>query len=161
MISISPIALVRNGRKTMEDDDWGEIVSIIELLPPFQQEAFQGIESFSHVEILFLFDRVDNSKVETGMRHPRENLAWPLVGIFSQRGKDRPNRIGATICTLLGHNGNTITVKGLDALDGSPVLDIKPVLKEFLPREKVSQPDWADDLMANYWGKSETDISTQ
>ncbi len=151
MIELDPIAVVRNSRKTVEDDQWGEVVSTIELLPPLTAEALTGIESFSHLEVIYYFDRVQTAKIETGARHPRNNPDWPLVGILAQRGKNRPNQIGVTICKLLEHNGSSITVKGLDAVDGTPILDIKPVMKEFLPKEDIRQPDWVGELMQNYW----------
>lgn len=151
MIELNPIATVRNTRKMVEDDQWGEVVSIIELLPPLTEDALAGIETFSHVEVIFHFDRVQTEKIETGARHPRNNADWPLVGILAQRGKNRPNRIGTTICKLIDHIGSSITVQGLDAVDGTPVLDIKPVMKEFLPTEEIRQPKWADELMSHYW----------
>lgn len=151
MIELSPIAVVKNTRKAIEDDHWGEVVSTIHLLDPLQENALEGIESFSHVEIIFYFDKVQLDRIETGARHPRNNPDWPLVGIFAQRGKNRPNQIGITICKLLQHSGSTITVQGLDAVDGTPVLDIKPVIREFLPHEEIRQPEWADELMKNYW----------
>jgi tRNA (adenine37-N6)-methyltransferase len=73
------------------------------------------------------------------------------VGIFAQRKKDRPNAIGLTIAELIKHEGNKIWVKNLDAIDGTPVLDIKPVMKEFLPAADVIQPPWAGELMKDYW----------
>lgn len=151
MIELNPIATVRNTRKMVEDDQWGEVVSVIKLLPPLTEDALTGIETFSHVEVIFFFDQVIPEKIETGARHPRNNADWPLVGILAQRGKNRPNRIGATICKIIDHSGSTLTVQGLDAVDGTPVLDIKPVMKEFLPREEIRQPRWAGDLMQNYW----------
>jgi len=153
MSQLKPVGVVKNNRKIVEDDDWGEVVSTIELLEPYGEEALLNIESFSHVEVIYLFDRVKPERVETGARHPRNNPDWPLTGIFAQRGKNRPNQIGATICRLLKHEGRTITVQALDALDGTPVLDIKPVIKEFLPNEEISQPDWVKSLMQNYWKK--------
>ena len=152
-IEFNPVAIISNNRKTIEDDDWGEVVSTIELLDPLGEEALLNIESFSHVEIIYLFDRVDPAKIETGARLPRNNQDWPLTGIFAQRGKNRPNQIGATICRLISHNGRRIIVKGLDALDGTPVLDIKPVMNEFLPDEAVKQPAWVSPLMKHYWKK--------
>jgi tRNA (adenine37-N6)-methyltransferase len=151
MIEFSPIAVVRNERKVPGDDQWGDVISIIELLEPLTAEALQGIETFSHVEVIYFFNQVKEEKIVIGARHPRNNPDWPEVGILAQRGKDRPNRIGATICRLLKHEGSTITVQGLDAVDGTPVLDIKPVMKEFLPQGELNQPDWAGELMKNYW----------
>lgn len=74
-----------------------------------------------------------------------------MVGIFAQRGRKRPNRIGVTMCRILAVDGLRIDVAGLDAIDGTPVLDIKPVLREFLPRGDHRQPAWASELMRGYW----------
>jgi tRNA (Thr-GGU) A37 N-methylase len=89
--------------------------------------------------------------IETGARHPRNRIDWPLVGIFAQRGKNRPNRIGITICRIEKVEGKRLHVRGLDAIDGTPVIDIKPVLREFLPRGDIRQPEWASELMTGYW----------
>jgi len=152
--TLSPIAAVKNIRAEIEDDNWGSVVSVIQLDPSFNEEALFEIESFSHAEILFVFHLVKSNKIETGARHPRNNKDWPKAGIFAQRGKNRPNRLGAMICKVIKREGRDLFVQGLDAIDGTPVLDIKPVMKEFLPREEVSQPEWATQLMKNYW-KSE------
>ncbi len=154
MISMSPIGAVKNIRKEVEDDNWGDVVSIIELDATFDEEALFQIESFSHAEIYFYFHLVDDAKIETGARHPRNNKEWPKVGIFAQRGKNRPNRLGATTVKILKREGRQLFVQGLDAIDGTPILDIKPVMKEFLPREEVTQPAWATELMKNYWKKN-------
>lgn len=148
---IEPIALVRAARVEAEDDFWGGEVSEVVLDDRFDTEALAGLESFSHVEILFLFDRVASDRIVTAARHPRNNPDWPRVGIFAQRGKNRPNRIGCTVCRLLGVDGRVLKVAELDAIDGSPVIDIKPVMRQFLPRESTTQPEWVDELMARYW----------
>ena len=151
MITLSPIATVKNTRQIVEDDHWGEIVSVIELDASFTEEALFQIEEFSHAEIIYYFHLVEDNKIETSARHPRNNKDWPKVGIFAQRGKNRPNRLGATIVKIIKREGIQLFVQGLDAIDGTPVLDIKPVMREFLPREKISQPKWATELMKNYW----------
>ena len=151
MISMSPIGVVRNTRKEVEDDSWGDVVSVIELDSAYSEEALLEIESFSHAEIYFYFHLVEEIKIETGARYPRNNKEWPKVGIFAQRGKNRPNRLGATTVKILKREGRQLFVQGLDAVDGTPILDIKPVMKEFLPREEVKQPAWATELMRNYW----------
>jgi tRNA-Thr(GGU) m(6)t(6)A37 methyltransferase TsaA len=151
MITLSPIGIVKNTRRIIEDDHWGGIVSVIELDSSFTEEALLQIEEFSHIEIIYYFHLVEDSKIETSARHPRNNKDWPKAGIFAQRGKNRPNRLGATIAKIIKREGIQLFVQGLDAIDGTPVLDIKPVMKEFLPREEVSQPEWATDLMKNYW----------
>ena len=148
---VRPIGFVESTRSEPEDDFWGREETCIALIEPFTAEALQGITDFSHVEILFLFDRVQPSQIVIGARHPRNNQAWPIVGIFAQRGKNRPNRIGCTICKIIRQEGTRLFVSGLDAIDGTPVLDIKPVMAEFLPREDVRQPAWSRELMLNYW----------
>jgi|SRR5581483_12242283 len=148
-IILSPIAYVGNARKGMDDDFWGEVNSEITLVDDLPEACFGGIEAFSHLEIIYYFDKSD--KELKGAAHPRENKNWPKMGIFAQRKKDRPNHIGATIVELLSRKGKTITVKNLDAIDGTPVLDIKPVVKEFLPLGKVTQPAWVSELMKDYW----------
>lgn len=152
-IVMTAIGQVAAARTAADDDGWGGTESCIVLAPEFGPEALQGLEAFSHVEILYVFDRVDPARIVSGARHPRNNPAWPAVGIFAQRGKNRPNRIGATICRVLRVDGTRLWVAELDAIDGTPVLDIKPVLAEFLPRGEVRQPAWCAELMAAYWAR--------
>ena len=73
------------------------------------------------------------------------------MGIFAQRAKDRPNRLGLSTCELLEVRGDALEVRALDAIDGTPVLDIKPYMTEFAPRRPVRQPAWSHELMAGYW----------
>ena len=148
---IEPIGFVHASRSVAEDDYWGEAEASITLTDAFEAEALQGLAEFSHVEVLFVFDRVDPARIVTGARHPRNNPDWPAVGIFAQRGKNRPNRIGSTICRVLRVEGRRLAVAELDAIDGTPVLDIKPVMAEFLPRAALRQPDWSRELMRDYW----------
>jgi tRNA (Thr-GGU) A37 N-methylase len=89
--------------------------------------------------------------VTTDARRPRDNPEWPEVGIFAQRGRGRPNRIGVSVCTLLSVDGKRVSVRGLDAIDGTPVLDIKPYMHQFGPRGEIRQPRWADEIMADYF----------
>ena len=108
-----------------------------------------GIESFSHLEIFFHFHK--SEKEFKGSEHPRGNKKYPKVGIFAQRKKDRPNHIGATIVNLISKNEKTLILSNLDAIDGTPILDIKPVFTEYLPKGKVKQPNWIGELMKEYW----------
>ena len=128
-------------------------LSVIELAEGFEEESLAGLEAFSHVEVLYVFHLVTADKIVTSARHPRNNPAWPRIGIFAQRGKNRPNRIGLTTCRIVAVDGRSVDVEGLDAIDGTPVLDIKPVMVEFLPRGDVRQPDWSHELMQGYWVK--------
>lgn len=152
-IVLSPIGWVRSSEKGQREDYWGEVVSEIVLdRNSFSPEALDGLSEFSHVEVLFHFHGVEESSVITGRRHPRGDVQWPEVGIFAQRAKRRPNRIAATICRLLCLQDLTLTVQGLDAFDGSPVLDIKPVFAEFVPeRSAIQQPEWSHRMMAKYF----------
>ena len=150
-LSVSPVAHVRGGRAEPEDDNWGGERAVIRLEETFPQDALFGLGAFSHAEIVFQFHLAPDAKIETGARRPRGNPDWPLVGIFAQCGKNRPNRIGVTVCRIVSVSGREIAVEGLDAIDGTPVLDIKPVMREFLPRGDIRQPDWSRELMKDYW----------
>jgi tRNA-Thr(GGU) m(6)t(6)A37 methyltransferase TsaA len=149
-IIVHPVAHVKNSRKEIKDDHWATILSEIQLDEHIPAEAFDGIDAFSHLEIIFHFDRSDPSNIVFS-GHPRGNSEWPHIGIFAQRKKDRPNAIGLTIVEFVKREGDTIWVKNLDAIDGTPILDIKPVMKEFLPLSEVRQPQWAGELMREYW----------
>jgi tRNA (adenine37-N6)-methyltransferase len=151
-LELAAIGRVVGGRAEPVDDDWDRETATIRLEPGFSPDALAGLEEFSHVEVVYVFDRVDPGAVERGARHPRGNTGWPRVGIFAQRAKDRPNRIGVSVCRLLGVDGRELRVAGLDAVDGTPVLDVKPVMREFLPRGEIRQPAWATELMRGYWG---------
>lgn len=150
-IILTPIGYVKNSRSGMKDDYWGNVISEITLSDELLEECLDGIEDFSHLEIIFyLHQKADDAKTYIAS-HPRENEAWPKVGVFARRNKDRPNHIGLTIVKLISRKGRTITVQGLDADNGTPILDIKPVSKEYLPREDVRQPVWMIELMKDYW----------
>ncbi|MBO8156222.1 MAG: SAM-dependent methyltransferase [Bacillaceae bacterium] len=151
MFTIRPIARVYNERKRVEDDNWGEVSSVIELEQDFEEESLNEIETFSHLEVIFYFDQVKDEKIQYGARHPRNNQALPKVGIFAQRGKNRPNKLGLTTVRLIKKEGRKLYVEGLDAIDGTPVIDLKPVFKEFLPKGDIKQPDWVSEIMDKYW----------
>ncbi len=150
-ISVQPIGVVLGGRTEALDDNWADVEAEIVLDNRFPDDATAGLEAFSHIEVIFVFDRVDANKIHVGARHPRNNTDWPAVGIFAQRAKARPNRIGLTTAELIDVDGRRLSVRGLDAIDGTPVLDLKPTMIEFLPRTPVAQPAWSAELMASYW----------
>ncbi|HLK40667.1 MAG TPA: SAM-dependent methyltransferase [Polyangiaceae bacterium] len=148
---VEPIGHVVGGRRETQDDRWGAERCVIELAPRFGAESLAGLGDFSHLEVVYGFHLVPDAEIETGARHPRGREDWPLVGIFAQRGKGRPNRLGVSRCRLLGIEGTRLTVEGLDAVDGTPVLDLKPYMREFGPRGEVTQPPWATELMSLYY----------
>jgi len=151
-ITLTPVGIVHSSRSKAEDDNWDAEEVYIQLdSSKFTNESLMGLSDFSHVEILFHMNQVDPEKIEKTARHPRNNPDWPKVGIFAQRGKNRPNQIGTTICKILKVDGLKLFVEGLDAIDGTPVLDIKPWVQEFAPRGLVFQPKWISELMQKYW----------
>jgi len=151
-IELIPVGTVRSDRTEPVDDSWDSVRCTIQLdASRFKAEALSGLDSFSHVEVLYWFHQVRDEKIVSGARHPRGRTDWPLVGIFAQRGKNRPNRLGATVCEIVSVDGLTLEVKGLDAIDGTPVLDLKPVMHGFLPRTPVTEPAWVGEVMADYW----------
>lgn len=156
-VTSRPVAWVVGGREEVRDDGWGSVGAVIRVDgAQFGEEALYGLADFSHLEIVYHFDRVPADRVETGARRPRGNPDWPLVGIFAQRGKNRPNRLGVSRCRLVRVQGLDLHVTGLDAVAGTPVLDIKPYLAEFGPRGEVRQPAWSAELMRAYY-VAETD----
>ena len=144
-----PVAFVHSTRTEPVDDGWDLVTSTIELTEGYGPEALLGLDGFSHLEVVYHLHLADEPV--TLARHPRGNPDWPLTGIFAQRAKDRPNRLGVSTCELLAVSGTTLTVRGLDAIDGTPVLDVKPVMRGFLPRGDIREPQWARALMADYW----------
>jgi tRNA-Thr(GGU) m(6)t(6)A37 methyltransferase TsaA len=146
------IGHVRGGRDVPDDDNWEGVSAVIELDPnQFTAEALLGLDQFSHAEIVFVFNQVSPDDITYDARRPRGRSDWPKVGIFAQRGRNRPNRIGVSVCRIAQVSCLSLRVQGLDAIDGTPVLDIKPVLSGFLPRGDVKEPDWARQIMERYW----------
>ena len=153
VITLTPVGQVTGGRSEAIDDDWGEVEAVIRIDPAqFAPDAVAGLTAFSHLVVVFQFHLVDPSDVQSGARRPRGNPDWPEVGMFAQRAKMRPNRLGVSTCRLIAVDGLALHVRGLDAVDGSPVLDVKPFMAEFEPRpEDVRQPAWSSELMAGYY----------
>ncbi len=151
-IALTPIGHVRGGRAEPTDDAWGAVEAEIVLDPAvLGPDAAVGLDAFSHVTVVFVFDRIDPAAVERNARHPRGRQDWPRVGILGQRGSPRPNRLGVTTCALLGVQGMVLRVRGLDAIAGTPVLDVKPHMTGFDPSGAVREPDWAREIMQGYW----------
>jgi tRNA (Thr-GGU) A37 N-methylase/heme-degrading monooxygenase HmoA len=149
---VRPIGTVRSSRTEPTDDGWSVERSAIELDPSaVDPDALAGLDGFSHVEIIYLFHRVADSAVERGARHPRENTAWPRTGILAQRAKVRPNRLGLSRARIERVDGLRLELADFDALDGAPVLDVKPWVQEMAPRGEIRQPPWATELMRGYF----------
>lgn len=151
-IRFNPIGVIHSPALARVDDVWGGVKCRIDLdSSQFTPDCLVGLDDFSHIEVVFFFHRVPESEIARGLRRPLHRLDSPKVGIFAQRGKARPNRIGVTICRLLSIQDLSLEVVGLDAIDGTPVLDIKPYMREFAARGEIRQPGWVDELMRGYW----------
>lgn len=146
-----PIAFVRNERRAVIDDDWDDVVSTIELAEEVPSEALRGLEEFSHVEVAFFATRAEDVPPGPWHRRPRGNVQWPDVGIFAQRNKDRPNRLMLSIVAIDRVEERSLVVRGLDALDDTPVLDIKPVYSWSGPRGKLRVAPWSTELGEHYF----------
>lgn len=136
---VRPIGVVRNQFVEMVPQRWEQGISELQV-EPIWEEALDGIEEFSHIVVLFWLDRIEG---EPTLRvHPKGRADTPLVGLFSTRTPRRPNPIGLATVRLLERRGNLLHVEGLDALDGSPVLDLKPYLARNDLVEGATMPDW-------------------
>jgi len=149
-IQLIPIGVVVGGRSEIFEDHWGAVTAQLALDPAMLgPDATRGLEQFSHLEVVFHFHRA--RRVCRGSEHPRGNPAWPRVGVLAGHGPMRPNHLGVSRCELLAVDGLTLTVRGLDAIDGTPVLDVKPYVEEFGPRGRVREPGWVRELMHSYY----------
>lgn len=144
-ITIEPIGVVRNSIYERGRMDWQDIISEIVIAGRWS-DALDGIEDFSHILILFWMHRLEPEKRQLTRTHPQGRHDLPLVGIFATRSPSRPNPLGLSLVRLLERQGNILRVKGLDALDGTPVLDIKPYLP---PGDSVAWarvPQWVEKI---------------
>ncbi len=154
-IVLQPIGVVNSPVKRVADDCWGGIISTIEFdRSRFTPESTSGLDQYSHLEVVFYLSQIPDERIVIGARHPRGRADWPKMGIFAQRTKDRPNRIGVTVCRIESVDGLKVRVCELDAVDGTPVLDVKPYMRGFAPRGEVREPAWATELMAGYFRRA-------
>ena len=115
-------------------------------------DATAGLGEFSHVEVVFLFDRVADDDITRGTRHPRGRTDWPAVGILAQRAKGRPNRIGVTVCELLAVDGaGAPRCAGSTPSTARPCSTSSPTCPPSAPAGAVRQPAWVEELMRDYW----------
>ena len=151
MFNVHPIATVKCPVNQMSQGNWATVDSEIHLDPEYAA-GLQGLEGFSHVLVIFFLDRAQGFDLKTQLlRRPRGMEDMHEVGVFAQRTKYRPNPIGITAVKLLGIDGNVVRVRGLDALDGTPVLDIKPYMPPFDRVDDVVMPSWVSHVMEGYF----------
>lgn len=148
-IEMKPIGFVKCEVKNKKDESWGKNVSSIML----NEEYFgglKGLEDFSHAIILYYLDQANFEKEKHLQRRPQNRVDMPLVGIFSQRAKDRPNQIGMTSVKIESVMENCLIVQGLDAIDGTKILDIKPYYPMY-DKKEAKVPSWVETLMKGYF----------
>ena len=148
-IVMKPIGYVHNDVANKKDVSWGQDVSTIHLEEEYYS-GLEGLRDFSHAIIIYHLDKAVYDKEKHLQRRPQNRDDMPLVGIFSQRGKDRPNRIGMTSVQIVNVEDTQLTVKGLDAIDGTAVLDIKPYYPVYDKKDAIV-PEWVDRLMEHYF----------
>lgn len=139
-VDVWPIGVVRNNVRDPRPEGWEKLRSDLifrdELSP-----ALDGIEQYSHIIVIFAFHRVPEEERTTGKLHPRGDLSRPLTGVLATRSQLRPSGVGVSVVRLLRRRHNVLRVSGLDAIDGTPVLDIKPYYPNYdsVPDAKFPQ----------------------
>jgi len=149
-MEIQAIGFVKSPVHEPLDENWGKVISEIHI-DPCLIRGLQGLEQFSHILVVFYMHQASHDPKTDLVRRPQGRSDMPEVGIFAQRAKHRPNPIGITAVRLLSVEGATLTVKGLDAIDGSPVLDIKPYVPEFDRMDETKVPAWMKKLLEGYF----------
>ncbi|MFC1977090.1 tRNA (N6-threonylcarbamoyladenosine(37)-N6)-methyltransferase TrmO [Chloroflexota bacterium] len=142
-MTLKAIGIVRNGvkeRPPSQGDWWAELVSEI-VIDPGLTEALDGLEGFSHIIVLYWMHRAASGELLIKV-HPRGRKEVPLQGLFAVRTPNRPNPIGKTTVRLLQRQGNILRVEGLDAIDGTPVIDIKPYIPGYDSATDTRVPKW-------------------
>jgi len=149
-VGLEPIGVVSNSVTEARDESWGSVVSQIRLRPDLA-DGLTGLADFSHAVVVFLMDRAAFDGGDHLVRRPRDRSDMPRLGVFAQRARHRPNPIGVTTVAIEGVRDGVLTVRGLDAIDGTPVLDVKPhvPLYDAPPRPKL--PEWIERLMVGYF----------
>ena len=149
-VRLQSVGFVRSGRESTIDRGWGPVESVIEVLPEFA-EGLEGLEEFSHVLVVFYMHLDPDREPFALRRRPRGRLDMPMLGVFAQRGRMRPNPVGVTAVAIARLEPGRLTVRGLDAVNGTPVLDIKPYVPVFDHVDGARTPEWVDRLMIGYF----------
>ena len=149
-MNIEPIGVVHSPIAEPTDEGWGQVIAEI-CLQEWLAPALQGLEQFSHAIIVYYLHQSPFDPQQPLVRRPRGLDDMPPLGLFAQRSRHRPNPIGVTAVEIVAVRGNVLAVKGLDAIDGTPVLDIKPYYPAYDRVEAPRTPAWVDELMAGYF----------
>ncbi|MGW1602982.1 TrmO family methyltransferase domain-containing protein [Streptomyces eurythermus] len=156
VLEIRPIGTVVEGRTEVADDYWGGVESVIQLdESEFPLDSVQGLDEFSHLVVVWHFDKASPSDVEYHARSPRGNADWPATGTFAHRNHRRPNQLAQSFPRLLKVDGLRLHVTDLDAVVGTKIYDLSPYFEEMGPRGPVREPSWPGEMLKDYWaGKS-------
>jgi tRNA-Thr(GGU) m(6)t(6)A37 methyltransferase TsaA len=149
-MNIKPIGVIKSPVSEQSDENWGRVVAEIHLDEPFEP-GLQGLGNFSHITVVFFMHQATFNPSTDLIRRPQGRADMPILGIFAQRAKHRPNPIGLTAVELIGIKKNILIVRGLDAIDGTPVLDIKPYVSAFDRVDQPVIPEWMERLMKGYF----------
>ncbi len=139
-ISIKPVGIARNREREQHFGGWKNVVSDIAVNKKYR-EALDGLEGYSHVLVVYWMHKAKKRVI----KHRPQGIG-PLVGIFACRCQGRPNPIGISAAKITGRRGNVLSVKGLDVINGTPVLDIKPYTPQYDLVKNARTPKWAEKL---------------
>jgi len=139
-MTLKAIGTVRGEPKQAARRDFAESVSEI-VIDSSLTEALDGLDEFSHIVVLYWMHRAASGKVPLKI-HPMRRMELPLTGLFATRTPNRPNPIGKATVKLLQRQGNILRVEGLDAIDGTPVIDIKPYIPGYDSAANTTVPQW-------------------
>ena len=156
-MNLTPIGIVKNGIRESRGHYWQDVISEI-IVNEDLKEALDRIEEFSHIIVLYWMHKMPQSRRLVMKVHPRKQKSLPLVGVFSTHSPARPNNILVTVVELLSREKNVLKVTGLDALDGSPVLDIKPYIQYQENIKNIRHPDWIKQIHSDYTDNDSPDI---
>ena len=148
--TVHAIGVVHSPASEAVDEGWGAVESRIVLAPEYRA-GLRGLEEFSHVLVVALLHGAAFDPARHLVRRPRGLADMPELGIFAQRAKDRPNPLGVTVVPLVAVTADGITVRGLDAIDGTPILDLKPYFPQFDSAAGARVPEWVGRLMTGYF----------
>jgi tRNA-Thr(GGU) m(6)t(6)A37 methyltransferase TsaA len=147
---LKPIGYVKSPITQPSDQAWGQVIAEIHVDVALAA-GLGGLDRFSHVVVIFLMHQAAFDAARDLVRRPQGRADMPKLGIFAQRAKHRPNPIGVTTVELVKVEDNVLTVRGLDAIDGTPVLDIKPYFLVFDRVDEANVPEWVNRLMGDYF----------
>ena len=149
-LTLRPIGFVRSPATEKVDESWGAVEATIEVEPEYRP-GLRGLEQFSHVLVVAFLHDAGFEPARHLVRRPRGQADMPELGIFAQRAKDRPNPLGVTVVPIVAVEPTGLRVRGLDAIDGTPILDLKPYFPQFDSASAARVPEWVDRLMTGYF----------